>query len=82
MLSGTGYPTDKILRVRVRVRVSTTRQVCTHCHLDLARMARQGQRESLPRQERVPVPSLFPLRARQGEGEREEGDDPVGPSHR
>jgi hypothetical protein len=31
---GTGNPTGKILRVRVRVRVSTTRRVRTRCHLD------------------------------------------------
>jgi hypothetical protein len=32
--AGTGNPTGKILRVRVRVRVSTTRRVRTRCHLD------------------------------------------------
>jgi hypothetical protein len=32
--AGTGNPTGKILRVRVRVRVSTTRRVHTRCHLD------------------------------------------------
>jgi hypothetical protein len=32
--AGTGNPTGKILRVRVRVRVSTTRRVCTRCHLE------------------------------------------------
>jgi hypothetical protein len=33
--AGTGNPTGKILRVRVRVRVDTTRRVCTRCHLEL-----------------------------------------------
>jgi hypothetical protein len=32
--AGTGNPTGKILRVRVRVRVGTTRQVRTCCHLE------------------------------------------------
>jgi hypothetical protein len=32
--AGTGNPTGKILRVRVWVRVSTTRRVRTRCHLD------------------------------------------------
>jgi hypothetical protein len=32
--AGTGNPTGKILRVRVRVRVSTTRRVRTRCHLE------------------------------------------------
>jgi hypothetical protein len=35
--AGTGNPTGKIVRVRVRVqvRVGTTRRVCTRCHLEL-----------------------------------------------
>jgi hypothetical protein len=32
--TGTGNPTGKILRVRVRVRVGTTRRVRTRCHLE------------------------------------------------
>jgi hypothetical protein len=32
--AGTGNPTGKILRVRVRVRMGTTRRVRTRCHLD------------------------------------------------
>jgi hypothetical protein len=32
--AGTGNPTGKILRVRVRIRVSTTRRVRTRCHLE------------------------------------------------
>jgi hypothetical protein len=32
--AGTGNPTGKILRVRVQVRVSTTRRVRTRCHLE------------------------------------------------
>jgi hypothetical protein len=34
--AGTGNPTGNILRVRIRVRVSTTRQVHTRCHLEAA----------------------------------------------
>jgi hypothetical protein len=32
--AGTGNPTSKILRVQVRIRVSTTRRVRTRCHLE------------------------------------------------
>jgi hypothetical protein len=32
--AGTGNPTGKILRVRVRVRVDTTRRVRTRCHIE------------------------------------------------
>jgi hypothetical protein len=37
---GTGNPTDKILRVRVRVRVGTTRRVRTRCHLGAPHVSR------------------------------------------
>jgi hypothetical protein len=32
--TGTGNPTGTILRVRIRVRVSTTRRVRSGCHLE------------------------------------------------
>jgi hypothetical protein len=32
---GTGNPTGKVLRVRVRVRVGTTRRVRIRCHLEI-----------------------------------------------
>jgi hypothetical protein len=37
--AGTGNPTGKILRVRVRVRVSTTRRVHTRCHLEVRQLS-------------------------------------------
>jgi hypothetical protein len=42
--AGTGNLTDKILRVRVRVRVGTTRRVRTRCHLH----GRASQRSGVP----------------------------------
>jgi hypothetical protein len=33
--AGMGNPTGKILRVRVRIRVGTTRRIRTRCHLRL-----------------------------------------------
>jgi hypothetical protein len=41
--AGTGNPTGKILRVRVRVRVGTTRQVRTRCHLEAQWRWREGR---------------------------------------
>jgi hypothetical protein len=37
--AGTNNPTGKILRVRVRLRVGTTRRVRTRCHLELGALA-------------------------------------------
>jgi hypothetical protein len=44
--AGTGNPTGKMLRVRVQVRVGTTRRVRTRCHLYTRQVRRTRERRA------------------------------------